>query len=30
MLIENNPYAGALIFVLAGITDVIDGFIARH
>ena len=23
MLIENNPYAGALIFVLAGITDVL-------
>ena len=30
MLCLHNQVLGAIIFVLAGITDVIDGYIARH
>lgn len=30
MLVKDNLRAGALIFVLAGVTDIIDGFIARR
>ena len=30
MLGSHNLYAAALVLVLSGITDVIDGYIARH
>ena len=30
MVFDENVYIAALIFVLSGVTDIVDGYIARH